>query len=863
MADPAITSALVVRLLPAQGAEGAFRRDGEPITFGVPLPRGWATDAGEVSLTADGCDAPIQTRVLERWDDNSVRWILIDTLANTDDGGAARYELASGAAASPIDSEGLRVTSGPDGIIVDTGAARFSLRAGTASVFHDVSVAGASLLDPLRSGFIATAADGRPYEVLFDNLSVCDLGALRVEVVAVGTARRSSSRGLPLRVTMRLQFFRHSGIVRSFVTLTNPNPARHPDGYWELGAGGSELLREACVVLALGSSDTVSQIVCSPEPGVGPEAVTQPLEIVQESSGGPNWASPAHRNGSGIVPVRARGYRLSSPGTSRIGTRATPVISLRRENQTLSVAVPQFWENSPKALEVSEDVVSIGLFPRQHRDLHELQGGEQKTHAFTIAFGHDTVTAEPLVWCRAPLVASVEGAGAGVMPPARLTVGTSAVQRQYEALVRTAIEGDNSFVRKRELIDEYGWRHFGDLYADHEAVARQDGEPLVSHYNNQYDAIAGFAAQFLWSGDRRWWTLMNELAAHVVDVDLYHTNGDKPAYNNGYFWHTNHYIDAGTATHRAYPRDSGTCGGGPSCEHNYTTGLMWHYFLTGSALSRDAVVQLADWVLAMDDGGRTSFGWLDAGPTGLASATYSPDFHGPGRGAANSINALLDGHRVTSDATYLRKAEELVRRCIHPADDQDADGLADPESRWSYTVFLQVLGKYLEYRFERGLVDAEYEHARASLLQYARWMAAHEAPYLDRPERLQFPTETWAAQDIRKAAVFEFAARHAAATAERNAFLERAAFFLDVSVSTVSARPTCALTRPVVLLLAYGFQRPVLDLANITLTDWRDGHFGRRAEFVAYKRRLLRRALMVGAASAAAGVVLVATLLLR
>ena len=698
---------------------------------------------------------------------------------------------------------------------------------------------------------------------MFDNLSVCDLGALRAEVVAVGTARRLSSRGLPLHVTLRLQFFRDSGIVRSFVTLTNPNPARHPDGYWDLGAGGSELLREACVVLALVSSDSVCQIVCSPEPGIGPEAVTQPVEIVQESSGGSNWASPAHRNRCGVVPVSARGYRLSAPGTSRIGTRATPVISLRRENQTLSVAVPQFWENSPKALAISEDVVSIGLFPRQHRYLHELQGGEQKTHAFTIAFGHDTVTAEPLAWCRAPLVASVEGAGAGVMPPARLTVGTSAVQRQYEALVGTAIEGDNSFVRKRELIDEYGWRHFGDLYADHEAVACQDREPLVSHYNNQYDAIAGFAARFLWSGDRRWWTLMNELAAHVVDVDLYHTNGDKPAYNNGYFWHTDHYIDAGTATHRAYPRDSGACGGGPSCEHNYTTGLMWHYFLTGSPLSRDAVVSARR--LGARHGRRAS--------DDLRLARCRA--HGAGK---RHLLAGLPRTRKRGRELHQRAARRASchQRCdlskegrgvgatVHPPGRRPGRGRA---CRSGEPLVVHRIpagpGKVPGYRFERGLVDAEYEHARASLLQYARWMAAHEAPYLDRPERLQFPTETWAAQDIRKAAVFEFAARHASATAERNAFLERAAFFLDVSVSTVSARPTCTLTRPVVLLLAYGFQRPVLDLASVTVTDRRDGHFGRRAQFVAYKRRLMSRALMVGAVGAAAGVVVIATLLLR
>ena len=78
---------------------------------------------------------------------------------------------------------------------------------------------------------------------------------------------------------------------------------------------------------------------------------------------------------------------------------------------------------------------------------------------------------------------------------------------------------------------------------------------------------------------------MRELAAHVIDIDIYHCDRDKTAYNRGLFWHTVHYVDADTATHRSYPKAGKVCGGGPSCEHNYTTGLMLHYFLTGDPRS--------------------------------------------------------------------------------------------------------------------------------------------------------------------------------------------------------------------------------------------------------------------------------------
>src|SRR5207302_2567488 len=279
---------------------------------------------------------------------------------------------------------------------------------------------------------------------------------------------------------------------------------------------------------------------------------------------------------------------------------------------------------------------------------------------------------------------------------------------------------------------------------------------------------------------------------------------DKSAYNHALFWHTYHYVDAGTSTHRSYPKRPNVGGGGPSAEHNYPAGLLLHYFLTGDAQSRETAVGLAQWVVDMDDGRRSLFRWLDRGDTGLASMTGSPLYHGPGRGAANSIVALLTGHRATGDAKFLLKAEQLIRRCIHPRDDIGERNLLDAERRWFYTVFLQALGKYLDYKIELQSLDAMYQYARTSLLQYADWMVDHEYPYLDKPEILEYPTETWAAQDMRKSEIFLYAAMYGAA-GERARFLERADFFFDASVTTLLHSPTHTLTRPLVLLMTNGF----------------------------------------------------------
>jgi hypothetical protein len=188
---------------------------------------------------------------------------------------------------------------------------------------------------------------------------------------------------------------------------------------------------------------------------------------------------------------------------------------------------------------------------------------------------------------------------------------------------------------------------------------------------------------------------------------------------------------------------------------------LHYYYLTGDPRAHEAVLSLVDWVVAMDDGRQTVLGLIDDGPTGLASATTQVDYHGPGRGCGNSINALLDGWLLTGSRHYLGRAESLIHRAVHPDMDIPALNLLEPEPRWSYTVFLSILGRYLSLKAEAGEIDARYAYARSCLLTFAAWMLDHEVPYFDHPEKLEYPTETWAAQEFRKANVLRLAARHA------------------------------------------------------------------------------------------------------
>jgi len=841
-------SAATLHLAPPPGRALPERR-GEPLRCSVPWPPGaFAAGARPCLRDRHGRAVAVQARALERWPDGSVRWLLLDWQGET---GAAPYRVEPAASEPPPSAPITVEREAADGLVLS--GAGLSYRAGPGGRLLAVSAPG-------RPGEVRITLEGsdgehRALTTRIDRVEIAERGPLRARLALAGSLELSGRALLALAVEIEL--FAGLPAVRLRVAVTNPRPAAHPGGQWRLGAPGSVYLERLTLRAALvGAGPGEARGALSPEPDAPLAPCPLPALLYQDSSGGEQWASRVHVNREGRVPVRRRGYVVEAEGTHAEGLRATPLALLERDPWHLALAMRHFWQNFPKGLGIGESALELHLFPAEHGDLHELQGGERKTHECVLGLGPDGVGEGPLEWVREPLLAHPEPAwyaAAGAAP----WLTPAAPGEPAAALVASLLEGPASVEAKRERVDEYGWRHFGDLWADHEEVFCDAPRPVISHYNNQYDALRGFAVQFMRSAERRWFEWMEELAAHVADIDCYHTDGDKSAYSRGMFWHTDHYADAATSTHRSFPA-GGKGGGGPSPGHLYTTGLLLHHLLTGSEASRRAVLALGEYVIAADDGARTVFRWLARGPTGHISSSGYDGYHGPGRTPGNALNALVDAHRLSGEARFLAKARELVHRCIHPCDDLAARRLEDVENRWYYMVFLEALAKYLAHLETIGGPPEERDYARAALLHYARWALEHEEPYLDHPERLEYPTETWAAQDLRKALVLNLAAARTRGEEQRR-LRERARFFHREALATLAGMDTHMLTRPQVLVLAYGYPQAWFEAHDEPAADdpppASAEHFGEPRTFVPQKQQALRR---LGALCALGGAALAA-----
>lgn len=787
-------------------------REKEPVRIGVPFPRGMLHDGSQLwCLDPEGQAFPVQTKILSHWPDRSIKWLLVDFFASVSADFKGKFFLVSGTTAKILAISTVAVEEDPDSFTVSAGGnvwKVFKTKGGIREVWRGGCQVSGKGLEVILEG-----RDGKKKPLLVKKTTLQAMGSLRCDLLQEGWFEVNKDWRINLR--LRLSFFASSGCVKLEAILHNPRAAIHPGGLWDLGDPGSFFFRDLSLCVTPSSGLERIKWFCGPTQKRG-ESKSSLWVLHQNSSGGENWNSLNHIDKDGRLTVSFKGYKVFEGSNGSLvheGERAEPVVKIETQQGSVAACVENFWQAFPKTIKVQDGSLRVGLFPGESNSRYELQGGEQKRHVAYLEFsapGQETGLANMLN----PLHVYIDPAW--IEQTAAIPYFSEFQPSEEEAegyrYVRRIIDGEHSFFEKRELVDEYGWRNFGDTYADHEAVNHKGKEIFVSHYNNQYDFIYGALIHHLRTGDHRWRQLMADAANHMIDIDIYHTDGDKPGFNHGQFWHTDHYLPAQTSTHRGYSKKNlpslgipaSQYGGGPSNEQDYSSGLLYYYFLTGDPESRQAVLELAQWVMDMDDGKKSILAIFDEGPTGLASQTREPSYHKAGRGGGNSINTLLDAYNVDLERKYLAKAEEFILRCIHPLDDINSLRLDDPENRWSYLVFLQILGRYLNFKAEQGEKDYCYHYARESLLHYAEWMATHEAPFKESFHKVDIPTETWPAHDIRKTHVFHLAA-HYSAGKERDLFKEKAAFFYRRCLDDLFGFETSKFARPLIIIALYDY----------------------------------------------------------
>lgn len=663
-----------------------------PVWTGVPLPKSAVTDLASLRLLdAQGSPVPAQFDMETTWSDGSIQWVLVSFLANGQGEKGQGFTLTNGGSL-PTPQIGLpiKVLDDTNACRVDTGPMRIRLNKhsmrGLSQVWLDIDGSGRFTTEDLISnesplgGIVAIDAQGR----------TCTSGAGRVRSVQVersgpihavlcikGDLCSEDGGELLLEYTLRLHLFAGSSLVRVVLTIHNPGAAgRAEDGArFILGQRGSVLLKGLEFVVPVRLTEGLRQVTLSPEPGriLDRIPLTGPMGVYQDSSGGQNWFHRSHVNRDNVIPQQFRGYTVSYHGrTVESGLRATPWVDVADMRWAVSAAMPLFWQNFPKALSVDGDgAIRLGLWPQETGDLHEIQGGEQKTHEFWLYFRHrrtgnktepmplgrdlmPVCLERPVVWASADTYAN--GAG-GLEPMLPVQPGRFS---KYEAIIASAIQDQENLFTHREEADEYGWRNFGDTWAANEFNQTKGPHSdlrVVSHFNNEYDLGLGMLMQAMRNADadprlaKSWWDLGLQALWHEADIDIYHSRIDPSLiYNGGTFTHTAHGVEAGRSTHRGSPRDElwgllewpWPRGSSPEAGHLRTRGILTAFLLSGDHHLREAaqdVTDLVEWKIR-----NNRFAQIDV----------------PDRTNGNNLQILLDAYLMTRDNRYLEPIRTLT-----------------------------------------------------------------------------------------------------------------------------------------------------------------------------------------------------------
>ncbi len=530
-------------------------REHWPVTFSVPFPRGGLHDAGGLVVVDErGAAAPVQARVLRRWPDGSVRWLLLDTRVTVGAGGSLKLKVEHGSAPPP--TVPVRVTNAADWVEVDTGVVRFRVPKTRFAIVDDMrSMSGQALaVGPVTSFLTAgekVGQAGRPSAV-----AVLEEGPLRTQVELRGTY------GNGFDYVVRVEAYANQPFVRVLHTFISRSPTAFV---------------------------SVSQV-----------AIELPLS---EAVGKPyRFGVVGEHPQSGILGEE--GIRLYQPDNSsyqlnkqRSEGRLAGWLELRTTRLSVGLAARWFWEEYPKGVQLLPQRLTYNLWAPEARAA-KAGVGAAKTHEFVFwAAPAKAVKREVAAGIARPLVAVVDplwmartGALAQAVAPAPAADGfaSKVSEAAVRYLRRNSRERWNDcgaarcgFMGGTPRRGAYGMWNWGDW----NFPGYEDEVKGTDAWGNlEYDTPQVLALSFAASGNPALHEAMLAATRHYMDVDIIHFYPRHPAWVG--------------MNHPKNPLHFTFELGGVDLGHTWTEGLVSYFYLTGDRRGLEAARGIADYLVA-------------------------------------------------------------------------------------------------------------------------------------------------------------------------------------------------------------------------------------------------------------------------
>lgn len=668
-----------------------LNRPTEPVTGGVPLPRGLVDDLSKLRIVdADGKPVPCQFAVIDRWlaePEPSIRWLLVDFIGKVNATESATYFLRNdnGPGAAQPPASPLKVTDGDDKVTIVTGPLKFTVSKSAFNVideaWFDANGDGQFADDeqyikssPDNGGVVTSGdwpdegykAGDKYYSAskpprLFE---IEESGPCRVSIRVDGThhARQGGAVDGLYDYRVRIQAFAGQRYVKVTYAITNFRVAEKwkapPILNFEVGTK-VEFPGEHAAAFLTGNDhislppytwDGMPQTFASPGRAAefGRLCSDSRVSLYQDSSGGKQWQK-LDRNGynrrifgGDTVPgVSFRGYKVFKDGKEEFaGLRSPGLIDVRNNSRGLMLMFRDFWQQYPKALYGEKGRIAAKIFPDEAGRTFHVNRATGRTHEMLLLFHGPKHYPAHMDWY-------LQSFSNPLLPraPAEWYARTEAWDM---GIARTACVQLSQFDKNkldgiRVGSEAYGWI--------------SPWNPGGLHWNQ--------ASQFApWASRGDW----REFQAAEVSTwwgrDLTPTQNECPEelLSRFHLYLMGWNLREGKVTEMFYPgyKDTLAWIGVPDTGHAGMLMLLEHYRLTGDRFSRDAVERLAL-------RGRMN-NWKFNHPTVWKEfATLDPDKNpfdrrmmSDNRYAAWPLFNFMQGVSVLGD----RKLAEEARKCV-------------------------------------------------------------------------------------------------------------------------------------------------------------------------------------------------------
>ena len=666
-------------------------RTAEPVTNGVPLPKGLVKDVKELSLTADGKAVPASFSVLNKWpDDGSVRWALLDTQLDVPAGGSVTLSLVKGAAA-PV-AKPVAVTDAADTITVDTGAVKFTVSKKGFKLFDSLEMGGTKVLVAPTGGLTASV-DGQSYSTAADKDSVVTVEEktdMRVALLAKGKMTSASGK-TSFDYEVRIHAYAGSPEIKVVATIINKFGNRNDPNK----------VRDLSVELALSPGNSDKPMPC--KYAFGTDEETPAAGDVTTSA----WLNVR----------KSDSYELGGDASGSGKCKSTKPLTLgwgdvSQNGVGVAAGVRRFWQNFPKAIEAKPGELIVHLYPSMQHSPVEVYTGMARTHEVLIV-PHVGATKpaelqakfvafqKPLYAFPSPKWMCDSGALGSLAESAEID---PKIYGPYADAIKTFdLKMDDIFTQlagpqqdhwqKRGVtMDTYGWLSYGDtlhwVWQPSDGVNDPPGSPwTIAWDSNYYDMPEMALIHFVRTGHADVFDFFVDHSWHLMDVDVIHylPGADNAAGGGSRRCPATNHMGFDPPHHKEVSPNY-------SFDHHKSESLFNRYYFLGDRWAMESAEELLNHAFNPKANGGKNGNYLGT------------------RHAGHQILTLVAGYWFSGDKKYLAKAREVVDAGLERQKKWDGalnydEGKKQGVAQFTDGILAESWCKYYQVTGEKDVLD--------------------------------------------------------------------------------------------------------------------------------------------------------------